>query len=244
MVAGVQKSATSALHHYLRQHPHLQLPEKKELHFFDNEALNWKSPPYEKYHEAFDITSSGRLKGECTPIYTYWLPSLPRTHSYYSGIKLIICLRDPVARAYSHWRMEVVRNRESLGFSQAIREGRTRVSAVAKPKGQHRVFSYVERGFYASQMERVLEYFPRDQILILTRMGVMHRQRETLDSICRFLEVPMFREYPPPRIVHSYAAETMAAPLPMDVQYLRRLFTDDLAITESLINVSIEPEYP
>lgn len=159
-------------------------------------------------------------------------------------MKLIICLRDPVARAYSHWRMEVVRNQESLTFAQAIREGRTRVSAVAEPKGQHRVFSYVERGFYARQMERVLKYFPRDQVLFLTRMGVLYRQRETLDSVCRFLDIPIFQKHPPPQIVHSYATEMIAAPSPADVQYLRRLFMDDLAITESLINHSVELEYP
>ena len=48
LVAGVQKGATSALHYYLRQHPDLYLPTKKELHFFDNEKIDWSEPVLKK----------------------------------------------------------------------------------------------------------------------------------------------------------------------------------------------------
>lgn len=157
---------------------------------------------------------------------------------------MIVCLRDPVARAYSHWRMEVARKRESLTFSCAIREGRSRVSAALESQGQHRVFSYVERSFYANQIRRLLKHFPRTQVLFLTRVELLYRQRSVLDSICLFLDVSAFEEYPSPQIIHSYETATIASPLPGDVQYLRDLFKDDLSITESLINQAVELEYP
>ena len=93
LVAGVQKGATNALHHHLRQHPDLHLPERKELHFFDDERLDWREPPYEQYHAEFGELSSRRLAGECTPIYTFWRPALHRIHAYNPRIKLIVCKR-------------------------------------------------------------------------------------------------------------------------------------------------------
>ncbi|MGP3699493.1 hypothetical protein [Rhodobacter sp. NSM] len=73
---------------------------------------------------------------------------------------LILPLRDPVERAHSHWRMEVARGNESLSFSEAIREGRARVARNG------RVFTYVERGFYGAQLERLETCFPREQVSV------------------------------------------------------------------------------
>ena len=244
LVAGVQKAATTALHHYLRLHPSLHLPETKELHFFDDETLDWNAPPYAKYHARFGDMSSGRMVGECTPIYTYWRPSIPRIHAFNPRIKLIVSLRDPVARAYSHWRMEVSRHAESLDFSRAIRDGRARVVADQEIDGQHRVFSYVERGFYAPQIERLRAHFPSNRILFLTRQDLLRRRESTLDAVCRFLEVPGFERCPPQEMLFSHAETRVGPPSSDDVRYLRDLFRDDLEIAESSIGRRIELEYP
>ena len=139
--------------------------------------------------------------------------------------------------------MEVARNRESLSFSRAIREGRQRVSNARRPPGVHRTFSYVERGFYSKEIERILNYFLRCQVLFVTRLELLNSQRLTLDSICTFLGVPAFRRYPVPEIIHSYATKIPSSPSAEDVRYLRTLFEDDLEVAESLINRPIEQEY-
>lgn len=53
LICGVQKSGTSALDRYLRAHPQLFLPDQKELHFFDNEALSWPNPDLQELHQHF-----------------------------------------------------------------------------------------------------------------------------------------------------------------------------------------------
>lgn len=152
LIAGVQKGSTTALHHMLRQHSSVFLSERKELHFFDNESHDWRSPTYDAYDAHFANAPDGAVCGEATPIYTYWGPALSRIHAYNPSMKFIVSLRDPAERAYSHWRMETLRGAETVSFSEAIRGGRQRVIDQAEIAGHHRVYSYVERGFYAPQI--------------------------------------------------------------------------------------------
>jgi hypothetical protein len=164
-VVGVQKGGTTALASYLRLHPGIQMSKKKEVHYFDNDEIDWACPNRDQLHEQFDWSVYDVRRAEATPIYIYWPESLKRLRDYNPNAKIIVLLRHPVLRAFSHWRMEVRRNRESLSFEEAIQAGRERVATA--PNGAHRVFSYVERGLYAEQIERLLSLFPRSQVHFL-----------------------------------------------------------------------------
>ena len=244
LIAGVQKGATTALHHFLRQHDNLHLPDRKELHFFDDTKLDWTKPDYDRsYHSHFCQVPPEDLWGESTPIYTYWKPSAARLHAYNRHIKLIVSLRDPVARAYSHWRMEVARNAEPLSFSTAIREGRDRVKREAEIPDQHRVFSYVERGFYADQIRRLLSLFPREQLYFLTPKDLSQHQKKTLDGICDFLGVPGFSKYPENEFVFSHKNADVEGIATSDIDYLRSLYREDIKQTEDLVGRKIPQEF-
>ena len=160
LIAGVQKGGTTALADYLRQHPALFIPALKELHLFDNEDLNWQHPEQiiSTYHAFFQDAPAGKLWGEATPIYSYWWPAMARIWAYNPAMRVILCLRNPVERAYSHWAMETGRAWDSLPFPQAIASESERCRA-ALPL-QHRVFSYVSRGFYSEQLRRLWSFFP------------------------------------------------------------------------------------
>src|SRR5688572_4249341 len=105
LIAGVQKGGTTALFDYLGDYPDIVLADAKELHFFDDEAQDWSAPDYGAYNARFS-DPAGRPCGEATPIYTYWPNSLERIAAYNPAMKLVVMLRDPVERAWSHWRME------------------------------------------------------------------------------------------------------------------------------------------
>ena len=107
-IAGVQKAGTTALFDYLSDEPELSLSHVKETHFFDDDERDWARPDYAPYHALFDAPD-GRLRGEATPIYLYWPKVLERICAYNPAMKLIVVLRDPVERAWSHWRMEFAR---------------------------------------------------------------------------------------------------------------------------------------
>ena len=64
LVCGAQKSGTTALAAYLRQHPGIYLPESKELHFFDDEKQPWPEPDLVALHRHFQAADADQLWGE------------------------------------------------------------------------------------------------------------------------------------------------------------------------------------
>lgn len=225
LIAGAQKGGTTALFDYLTEYPDIALADEKELHFFDDEGQDWAAPDYAAYHARFPA-ADGRPCGEATPIYTYWPNSLERICAYNPAMKLIVVLRDPVQRAWSHWRMEYARGPETEPFAWCIREGRQRLFA-AEPWGHHREFSYVERGFYGEQVERLLGLFPRKQLLFLRSDDLRRDPAAVLGRVRAFLGLPD-AQTPLPREVH--VGEVMAYPSELttaDVEHLRRVYAAD-----------------
>lgn len=225
LIAGVQKGGTTALFDYLGDYPDIALPAVKELHHFDDETLDWANPDPAAYHARFPAPD-GRPCGEATPIYTYWPNSLERIRAYNPAMKLIVVMRDPVQRAWSHWRMEYARGAETETFAWCIREGRQRLFE-AEPWGHHREFSYVERGFYGEQAERLLGLFPREQLLFLTSEALRTAHGATLDRVRGFLGLP---PAPAPAARVSHAGREIDYPstlTPEDVSHLRAVYARD-----------------
>jgi hypothetical protein len=227
IIAGVQKGGTTALFDYLSEEPGLALSRVKELHFFDDETMDWARPDYGAYHAQFPHPD-GRLRGEATPIYLYWPQSLERIAAYNPAMRLIVLLRDPVDRAWSHWRMEHARGAEQHPFGWCIRQGRHRLFD-GEPWGHHREFSYVERGFYADQLERARSLFPQGQLLILRSEDLDRDPGGVLTRVRRFLGLPQ-GQAPRPRRVHEGRPAGDGSKLdPEDIAHLRRLYADDQA---------------
>lgn len=225
LIAGAQKGGTTALFDYLTDYPDIALPAEKELHFFDDETQDWANPDYGAYHAQFP-EAAGRPCGEATPIYIYWPNCLERICAYNPAMKLIVVLRDPVQRAWSGWRMEYARGVETEPFAWCIREGRQRLFA-AEPWGHHREFSYVERGFYGEQAERLLRLFPRDQLLFLKSDDLRADPSRPLAQVRAFLGLPRAAT---PAARESHVAQDMVYPSTLaaaDVEHLRRVYAAD-----------------
>ena len=191
LIVGAQKAGTTALSTYLGEHHKIYIPPCKEVHFFDDESQDWKnkSSVRSNYHANFPSIDSlpNTLNGEATPIYSYWAPAMQRIWSYNPAIKLILCLRNPIDRAYSHWAMEVKRGWDHLDFKQAIEHEEERCRD-ALPH-QHRVYSYISRGFYSEQIRRMWNFFPRKQTLILQQQELSQNANSTLRKVHQFLGV-------------------------------------------------------
>jgi hypothetical protein len=186
VIGGTQKGGTSALDSFLRQHPEICMPTtRKELHFFDREEEN---RDYKKYHRNFKPKKKQhRVIGEASPIYMYWETAPYRIWKYNPKMKWILALRDPVERAFSAWNMESKRDHEKLPFAEAIEKEPERCR-TALPL-QHRVYSYVDRGFYAHQVRRLFNIFGKDNVLVLLSEELRHEHQKTLRSVFEFLGV-------------------------------------------------------
>ena len=235
IVAGVQKGGTTALFDYLGEAPELSLSRVKEVHFFDDEAQGWPAPDYAAYHANF-TAFDGRPRGEATPIYLYWPQSLERIAAYNPAVRLIVMLRDPVERAWSHWKMEYARGVETHPFAWCIRQGRQRLFD-AEPWGFHREISYVERGFYGEQMARLLGLFPREQVLVARAGDLRADPGAALARVRDFLGLARATA-PAPREANvgrqmDYGSELTAA----DVAHLRGVYARDLERLADLTGV-------
>lgn len=244
-IAGVQKGGTTALDSMLRQHPALQMARVKEVHHFDDERVDWSKPDRSRLHDAFDWSVSRVVRGEATPIYTYWPQALSRLHRYNPLAKLIIGLRHPSFRAFSHWRMEKMRLRDSLPFGEAISTtGRKRV--LEAPHGAHLVFSYVERGYYATQLTELLRLFPREQVLFFRTDELWSQNERILAQVQDFLGVERLVK-PEQRYIATLDSSALGEIGPAERKVLDEMFAGDIQKTASLTGLDLsdwlDPSY-
>lgn len=165
---GPPKTGTTWLHACLFGHPELCLPKRKETYFFDRyygRGVDW-------YRRQFKC-APGVLRGEIGASYFGSVEALERIHQHNSECKIIVNLRDPVARAFSfylHYRRKgTVRG----GFLQGLEE-------------LPRIF---ESSRYEVLLPRWVERFGRDRILIILLQDVAECPEEELRRVHRFLEV-------------------------------------------------------
>lgn len=217
VVGGVQKGGTSALDAYLRKHPELDLAERKDIpdyqndpnreleyppkvmaypkepHFFDTEEYFASAEvDYSIYHGFFSPREGVRLYGESTPVYTYWQEAPRRMWEYNPEMKIIVLLRDPVKRAYSHWNMMRDLLLESLPFEEALAREEAR-AREARPL-QNKRHSYIDRGFYSEQLRRLWRFFPREQVLVLKSERLFQEPNQVLEQVAGFLGIAPFPE--------------------------------------------------
>lgn len=240
-IIGTQKGGTTALYRYLRQHPQLQMARVKEVHHFDDETISWSRPNHDRLHQQYDWLVPNVIRGETTPIYMYWPHSMSRLRAYNPDAKLIISLRHPAYRAFSHWKMETRRDWETLAFEDAVSpRGRMRVAEA--PNGAHRIFSYIERSFYAPQIRTLLQSFSRSQVFYMRFDHLWSDPSESLAAVERFLGVEHVVSAAPQR---SYVAVTKGATeddrtMSNEVRpQLNAMFRDDIKETAQLTNLDL-----
>ena len=236
VIGGTQKGGTSALDSFLRQHPEICMPStRKELHFFDREDEN---TDYNAYHANFEPKPQHRATGEASPIYMYWETAPYRIWKYNPKMKWILALRNPVERAFSAWNMETKRGKEKLPFAEAIEKESERCRETLPL--QHRVYSYVDRGFYAHQVRRLFNIFGGDRVLVLLSEELRNAHQKTLRQVFKFLGVdPSF--VPPEASVfeQEYSGK-------IDAQLKSQLidtFYFDIKELEKLIGRTLSPWY-
>jgi hypothetical protein len=199
LIIGAQRAGTTSLFSYLLQHPNVLPALAKEIGYFDvhylNRSFSWYLAHFPR-GKAWAGQRSRSITGEATPDYLYD-PAVPeRVHGKLPDVRLIVLLRDPVARAYSQYQHSVDLGFEHLPFEKAIREEPARLQGTelgvatnhARALLAHRHFSYLDRGIYHRHLSKWLEYFPRSQIMVVETErlaedvhGIMREVFATLD---------------------------------------------------------------
>jgi hypothetical protein len=251
--AGVMKGGTTALYKYLAEHPQVILPPGKEVNYFNDgdRKIDWSAPDYSMYHAAWPEVP-GRIRGDMTPSYLFRPYAIDRMAEYNPKMKIILIFRDPVKRAYSHWKQISMCDcacgvgncawvKEELSFTEAIRTDRGPPSPPPEPFLAHcSRDGYVKMGLYGVQVRKVLEVFPRDQVLFLRSDDLDLRPSETLVRVCRFLGLQPFPwDLPRLRVHEGYSGSGVACMTNDDEQYLRALYKDDLSLFSDLSGLDV-----
>lgn len=232
---GAQRAGTSWIYSALYEHPQVCIPVK-EIHFFSRDR-NWRKG-YQWYESIFSRCPSSQKKGEFSTSYLSDAKTPERIYKKYPDVKLIVSLRNPVERAFSNYKNDIMAGvvRPHVSFSEALKN---------HPE-------YIENGLYAKHLKRYLQYFDRKQILILNFDDLKNHPLEFIKSIYRFIGVnddfvPLVlnKKVNPGRIPRSQRLESLFI---KGGQFLRKHWTGlwwflkKTGISESLLKANTEPK--
>ena len=174
IVAGVQKGGTTFLFQEMLRHPDVRGSLTKEVHFFDLHFYNG----LEWYRGMFPPVrgSEGTICGEASPSYIFDPLAVGRIAEALADPRLIIILRNPIDRAWSHYQHERRLGFEPCStFEEAIsledqRVGNdldVRALGHSTPSFAMGHFTYTRRGLYADQLRRAAALVGRERLLVL-----------------------------------------------------------------------------
>jgi len=202
MIVGAQKSGTTALAHFLAQHPQIGMLDG-EGHVFDSETYSRDWTPEridERYANRFAHCAGASVFGESTPVYMY-LEDVPAELARYNpDLKLVVALRDPVERAISQYDMERQRRKERLPLPLALLVEPFRLRRSGNPHASEsaaRRHSYRSRSLYSVQLKNLLRVFPPGNVLVIRSEDLLERHGAVLERVFRFLGVPADVNVPP-----------------------------------------------
>ena len=173
LIIGAQKAGTTALWWYLRQHPDVFMPERKEPHHFTfvgspprfsgpRSVLDRAIVDRAEYERLFASGRGRRALGEASPSYLYAEGVAERIRATIPDARLIAILRQPAERAFSaylHFRRDGREPAASFEEALALEEERRRA-------GWGYPWRYRDLGFYARQLARYYAVFPRDRLRV------------------------------------------------------------------------------
>jgi hypothetical protein len=196
LIIGAAKAGTTALYHYLNQHPQIYMSPVKEPYFFEFEGKNGRiQGPYglrksyitdlENYQKLYSQVKDEIAIGEASPGYLDRPQAPERIKHYVPDAKLIAILRNPVERAYSNYLMMVRLGHEPLlNFSQALADEENRIK-----KQWSFVWYYKQRGFYYRFLKRYFSLFDQSQVRVYLYDDYQSSNIAVLQDVFKFLNV-------------------------------------------------------
>jgi hypothetical protein len=213
IVIGAVKAGTTSLYHYLAQHPDIQMSRLNWPRFFhfdgqvpDFDALAAKYGPTYRleseerfklmtppkiprnvgdYESLWEANPEEKARGEISPTYLYD-PAVPACiRNRLPNAKLIVILRNPVARAYSHYVMDLRNGWEEINdFAQALEREPFEIDDFWWGK-RH----YIRHGFYVNPLQRFLREFDSEQIKVFLYDDYQASPHKMLRVLFRYLGV-------------------------------------------------------
>lgn len=206
IMIGAQRCGTTSLFRALSAHPQVVPPTfRKGINYFDlnyHRGAQWYRGHFPLAEPARRRTAryGGPVAFEASGYYMYHPWALERLAHDLPGAKLVVMLRDPVERAYSAYKHEYARGYERESFETALALEDDRLEGeiermrtdLAYESFSHRHHSYRHRGYYAEQLERAFEFFPRAQVHLIESEAYFGQPMRQYQRLLAFLGLRPF----------------------------------------------------
>ncbi len=188
-IVGFPKSGTTSLHYYLNQHPDVCMSNVKEPNFFSSNEIaelyydNTVIKKMSDYIKLFDHPNN-KILGESSVSYIYYSSVAKKIFNHNSNAKIIIIIRNPVDRAFSHFLMDNRLGYCNINFKEVI----------SNPKKYPLFYQqYVEIGHYHEKLKAYIDIFKKENIKILIYEDFINETQKHVNEVFDFLEIKRFK---------------------------------------------------
>ena len=213
-LVGAAKAGTTSIHALLDAHPSVFMSPVKETNFFSRDdlrpelysdlykkSIDFNTEDFrsrqtsslhiadirslEEYERLFSDVYLETVVGECSNSYLFCPAAAENIAAYNPNAKILIILRNPVERAWSHYLMNIKLGYNVLpNFTDEIRR-----DIAATPAGWGITSNYFGLGLYAAQVARFYNYFSANQIKVILFEDLIDPAEHILDDLWAFLEI-------------------------------------------------------
>ncbi|MEE2931631.1 MAG: sulfotransferase [Bacteroidota bacterium] len=192
-IVGAPKAGTTSLFYYLKSHPDIIMSSVKEPNYFTyqeilNQNLYYKKENFgintlERYHALFPPQVDSKKFGEGSVSYLFYPDTANKIYEYNPNAKIIIMLRDPIERAFSHYLMDYRLGYVTESFQSIIQK------ESKHPDINLYYQQYVELGLYYQQVKRYINIFGADNTLLINYSDFQSKTQEIIKKVFSFLDV-------------------------------------------------------
>ncbi|WP_404455398.1 sulfotransferase [Virgibacillus necropolis] len=196
-IVGAAKSATTSLYNYLKKHPQVYFSDPKEPRYLSYRYVNIphggpNGEMYDKsfikteenYYSLFKNVNNEKVIGEASVQYLYYTNVAESIKNEFPNSKIIICLRNPIDRAYSAYMHNIRSGYEKLSFEEALKNEEQRIT-----ENYPFLWHYKQVGLYYNQVKQYIQEFGKENVEIVLYDEIKNNTLETLIYICDFLQI-------------------------------------------------------
>jgi hypothetical protein len=256
IIAGTLPSGTGHLYGLLRQHPDIYLPAvmQPECNFFVKTGSYEKGMDYYLTRWFADVDGEKAI-GERSSLLMSSERGRERVAQNLPDVRLIFLLRNPVDRAYANYRFTALAGYEDSTFEEALDAEPSRLEKASTDAfwSEIQPHSYIDRGYYAPQLERWLERFAPERLLVMRSDELLRDQAGALRKVYRFLQVDEtfeaenFADFSSPAVVDVKAQNRLRREAPNEfdaaVQRVREGLQPRTAL-EHAVFANVKAGYP
>lgn len=212
-LVGAAKSGTTSIYNFLNSHSQVYASPIKEPNYFSTDInVEDFSNTYRKttfldtkeyfskthlvnlqlsfvrnesnYNRLFDAVSDEPIIADCSTSYLYSRVAAKNIYEYNDKAKILIVLRDPIYRAYSHYLMALKYGFTNKGLIDSIK-----IDQQSEDKGWGKTELFIELGLYVDQIKRYYKYFGKDNVKVMFFNDLKMQPTFFFNDLCRFLKI-------------------------------------------------------